>query len=155
MGYQPLIPIKLAFLFLLSRFSFLHAKLLVSFCSFLLCRLTFQINESRRCALQSRGLSTLSLLPPSDSLPKRPSLCASALVVTSRKSPPRQSQDNHAETRLSVTSSFLSSNSLFFIFQSSCSLLLEARDGGSPRSPQGRLCVSLWSLLIGLELELQ
>lgn len=44
-GASPLILTKPAFLFLLlSCFSSLPAKLLISFCSFLLCRLMFQIN---------------------------------------------------------------------------------------------------------------
>lgn len=45
-GTSPLIPTKQAFSFLLSCFSSPLAKLLVSLCSFLLCRLIFRLTQA-------------------------------------------------------------------------------------------------------------
>lgn len=120
-GTSLLIPTELAFPFLLlSCFSSLPAKLLVSLCSFLLCRLMFRINAGGVLCRAGGSPTCLCLpLPPSLSLAlclgEVPPCAAFRALLAGVEGPSSQKITVHlpcwSETRLGVPRDFLCPNS--------------------------------------------
>lgn len=165
-GTSPLIPTELAFPFLLlSCFSSLPAKLLVSLCSFLLCRLMFRINAGG-VLCRAGGSPTCLCLPLPPSLPlalclgEVPPCAAFRALLAGVEGPSSQKLTVHspigqrqdwaspgASCALTASSSY---------FRLPCSLLLEAGVGDAAQgAPSRALCVTSRFLSVGLVLELR
>lgn len=163
-GTSPLIPTEPAFPFLLLMLLFSSCQ--VAGFSLQFSPLQAHVSDSRRrCALQSRGLPNLSLthprVSPSSSLPERsPSHVHHGPGGQNRGAVLPETHSTCTllvtETRLGITSGFLSPNTSTSYSRVSCLLLLAAWGIGGccQRSPSLALAVTSLFLSVGLIREL-
>lgn len=161
-GTCPLIPTKPAFSFFLSCFSSLPAKLLVSLCSLLLCRLVFQVNAGGVLCRAGGSPTCLCLTPPSSRLafslreapscvPCSPGDWAGRAVFQGTYSTLTCWSQRQEGVSPVACHPLITSSSYFRVL---CSPLLEAWEGGFPWSPKsglsGHIMVSAYRTGVGV-----